>query len=132
MKFVFDDAVEKVNEIFSAHGIDLSEGTSMGMMRKVWGILSEDDVIKHLTSENSPEQLAGSTQFAKQVVSTLLGAVEELQKEPEDFAATLLSDQELRESFVRGLAEVSVAALHQESIQAMISGSAEEERGVII
>ena len=104
----------------------------MGMMRKVWGILSEDDVIKHLTSENSPEQLAGSTQFANQVVSALVAAVEELQKEPEDFAATLLSDQELRESFVRGLAEVSVSALHQESIQAMISGSAEEERGVII
>ena len=97
------------------------------MMRKVWGILSEDDVIKHLTSENSPEQLAGSTQFAKQVVSALLGAVEELQKEPEDFAATLLSDQELMESFVRGLAEVSVAALHQESIQAMNSGAAGDD-----
>ena len=124
VKSAFDHAVEKVNEIFSAHGIDLSEGTSMGMMRKVWGILSDDDAIKHLTSENSPEQLAGSTQFANQVVNALLGAVGELQKEPEDFAATLLSDQELMERFVRGLAEVSVAALYQENIQAIISGDA--------
>lgn len=61
------EAIDEVNAIFSAAGVDLGTGSGASWTKAVWGQLTEDAEFQAMAAENTPEQLANSPKFQDMV-----------------------------------------------------------------
>ncbi|WP_427869572.1 type I restriction endonuclease subunit R [Leucobacter luti] len=59
-----DEAIEKVNELFSEKGIDADPGSISGFITAYWGFLNADEEAIAMARSNNVDQLKGSTKFA--------------------------------------------------------------------
>lgn len=57
------EAVDKVNALFAASGLDLGNGSGETWTRTVWGVLTDDGEVQAMSAENSAEQLKASPKF---------------------------------------------------------------------
>lgn len=59
-----EEAIEKVNELFGAHGIDANPASINGFITAFWGYLDADDEAVAMAKSNTVEQLDSSTKFS--------------------------------------------------------------------
>ena len=62
-----DEAIEKVNEMFSSKGIEASPTSVSGFITAYWGYLDADEEAIAMAKSNTVEQLKGSTKFTDAV-----------------------------------------------------------------
>lgn len=51
------EAIDKVNEMFAASGLDLGDGSGAAWTQAAWGVLADDDEVQAMSQENTDEQL---------------------------------------------------------------------------
>lgn len=67
-----DDAIERVNEMFKAKGIDVGDDTVSGFITTLWGHLGADSDAVAMAKHNNVEQLKASSDFSNAVGSAVL------------------------------------------------------------
>lgn len=112
VQIAFDEAVQEVNDIFSAAGVDLSTGTKAGMTVAVWGELAENEKVAAMAAENSEDQLRNSPSFHQMVLQALIGSAQQSQ----DYADLITSDQAMVEKFIGIMSKVAKAAHAQSEL----------------
>lgn len=106
MRAAFDQAVAKVNDLFSMAGVDLHEGETANMIVAAWGTLAQQPEAVKLGRTNSKDQLKRSKKFQTQATKAILSGIEERQQRD----ALLSSDKEMLQNVVGVLAELMAAA----------------------
>ncbi|MBE1514278.1 type I restriction endonuclease subunit R [Nesterenkonia halotolerans] len=98
-----DEAIEKVNEMFSAKGIDANPTSIEGFITAYWGYLDADDEAVAMAKSNTVEQLKGSTKFSDAVDYAMYQAFQ-----ASDEIKKALADTDV----LRQLAAISAETLH--------------------
>ncbi|WP_036323382.1 DEAD/DEAH box helicase family protein, partial [Microbacterium gubbeenense] len=98
-----DEAIEKVNEMFSAKGVDASPTSIEGFITAYWGYLDADDEAVAMAKSNTVEQLKGSTKFSDAVDYAMYQAFQ-----ASDEIKKALADADV----LRQLAAISAETLH--------------------
>ncbi|WP_425308931.1 DEAD/DEAH box helicase family protein [Ammonicoccus fulvus] len=97
------EAIDKVNALFAASGLELGNGSGAAWTRAVWGVLTEDEDIKAMSAENSPEQLQSSPKFKDKVT----GAVVSVAADSAAMTEAAMANPDLYEGLVELLAKVT-------------------------
>lgn len=106
LRAAFDEAVEKVNDIFSMAGVDVNSDETAQMIVAAWGTLSAQPEAMRLGKENSSEQLKRSRKFQQEATKAIFDGIE--QRKQRD--ALLTTDRDVLKNVVATLAEIMAAA----------------------
>lgn len=96
-------AVDEVNKLFAASGLDLGNGSGEAWTRAVWGVLTEDVEVQAMSAENSGDQLKASPKFKDKIT----GAVVAVASDSSAMTEAAMSNPELYEGLVELLAKVT-------------------------
>lgn len=97
------EVIERVNEMFRARHVDVTEGSVAGFISTYWGFLGEDDAAQAMAKNNSTSQLKASDYFRDVVSFAVLRTCEE-SKEIQSY----MTDP----SFLQNIIEITADALH--------------------
>jgi len=97
------EAIDQVNKLFAASGLDLGNGSGETWTRAVWGILNEDEDVQAMSAENTDEQLMASPKFKDKVT----GAVVSVATDSAAMTEAAMSNPDLYDSLVELLARVT-------------------------
>lgn len=101
-----DEAVDEVNRLFSASGVNLGSGSGATWTKAVWGVLSADPEVIAMSKENTPEQLAASPKFHDKVDEAMVTVA----AESAAMTQAAMSDVDLASGITDSLAKVMVVA----------------------
>lgn len=107
LRSAFDEAVEKVNDLFSLAGVDVDSGDTAQMIVAAWGTLSSQPAAVKLGQENSKEQLKRSKRFKAEATRAIFSGIE--QRKQRD--ALVSSDKNVLDSLVDALANIMASAI---------------------
>lgn len=97
------EVIERVNEMFRARHVDVTEGSVAGFISTYWGFLGEDDAAQAMAKNNSTSQLKASDYFRDVVGSAVFRTCQE-SKEIQSY----MTDP----SFLQNIIEITADALH--------------------
>lgn len=97
------EVIERVNEMFRARHVDVTEGSVAGFISTYWGFLGEDDAAQAMAKNNSTSQLKASADFSNAVGVAVLRTCQE-SKEIQSY----MKDP----SFLQNIIEITADALH--------------------
>lgn len=106
LRAAFDEAVEKVNDIFSMAGVDVNSDETAQMIVAAWGTLSAQPEAVRLGKENSSEQLKRSRKFQQEATKAIFDGIE--QRKQRD--ALLTTDRDVLQNVIAILAEIMAVA----------------------
>lgn len=106
LRAAFDEAVEKVNDIFSMAGVDVTSGETAHMIVAAWGTLSAQPEALKLGRTNNKEQLKRSKRFQDEATKAIFSGIAERQQRD----ALLSSDRDVLHGVIGALAELMAAA----------------------
>lgn len=106
----FDEAVDEVNQILAAVGIDASDEATKSAIRASYGILVEDATVQALARENDPSQVAGTDVFKTKGFGAILAAA----KQSNEVYEAITADPDNLDKFLTALAHMIVAAKDDE------------------
>ncbi|MBF4574503.1 type I restriction endonuclease subunit R [Herbiconiux sp. VKM Ac-1786] len=98
-----DEAIDKVNEMFKATGVDVSPDSVSGFITTFWGILDANKDVVAMAKHNTVAQLKASEGFSTAVGLAVLKTVSEAQE-----IQSYLTDP----AFLGQIAEIAADALH--------------------
>ncbi|KRE76284.1 type I restriction endonuclease subunit R [Arthrobacter sp. Soil762] len=98
-----DEAIEKVNEMFKAKGVDVSPGSVSGFITTFWGFLDANEEAVAMAKNNTVSQLKASEGFSGAVGLAVLKTVNESQE-----IQSYMTDP----AFLGQIAEIAAEALH--------------------
>ncbi|MEA5119323.1 MAG: DEAD/DEAH box helicase family protein [Propionicimonas sp.] len=75
-----EEAIDRVNEMFRAKGIDVTHGSVAGFITTYWGFLDADEEAKAMAKNNSAGQLKASSEFSNAVGLAVLKTCQESQE----------------------------------------------------
>ncbi|OFO37022.1 restriction endonuclease [Corynebacterium sp. HMSC075D04] len=107
----FREAVEQVNELFSAAGIDMSNSANTRMVHAVWEALANDEEVEALATKNPQEALAKSPKLRDKVLSAILGA----DAEHEQFTNLMLGGEDALNVLTAAMSRLAVAAMEDKA-----------------
>ncbi|WP_408922336.1 hypothetical protein [Corynebacterium kefirresidentii] len=102
----FDEAVDQVNQLMAALGIEGSNEAAGAAIRASYGILVEDEAVQALARENDASQVAGTNLFKTKG----LGAIVTAARKSEEVFEAVTADPDNLEKFLQALAHMVVAA----------------------
>ncbi|MDN6499490.1 MAG: DEAD/DEAH box helicase family protein, partial [Yaniella sp.] len=102
----FDEAVDQVNQLMAALGVEGSTEAAGSAIRASYGILVEDTAVQALARENDPSQVAGTDAFKNKGFGALVQAA----RESQEVFETITADPDNLERFLEVLAHMIVAA----------------------
>src|SRR5699024_7921759 len=102
----FDEAVDGVNQILAAVGIDGSDEATKSAIRASYGILVEDTTVQALARENDPSQVAGTDAFKNKGFGAILDAA----KQSSEVFEAITADPDNLDKVLAALAQMIVAA----------------------
>lgn len=102
----FAEAVDEVNQILAAVGIDSSDEATKSAIRASYGILVEDPTVQALARENDPSQVAGTDTFKNKGFGAILAAA----KQSSEVYEAITADPENLDKVLAALAHMIVAA----------------------
>ena len=102
----FDEAVDQVNQIMAALGVEGSTEAAGSAIRASYGILVEDTTVQALARENDPSQVAGTDAFKNKGFGALVQAA----RESQEVFETITADPDNLDKFLEVLAHMIVAA----------------------
>ena len=105
------EVIDRVNDMFRARNVDVTEGSVAGFITTFWGFLGEDEAAQAMAKKNSPSQLKASADFSNAVGIAMVRTCQENQE-----IQSYMTDQ----SFLDSIVEITADAL-----QAHYSRSAE-------
>ena len=106
MRAAFDEAVKKVNDIFSMAGVDVTSGETAQMIVAAWGTLSEQPEARKLGRTNNKEQLKRSKKFQSHATNAIFSGIAERKQRD----ALLSSDRDVLKSVIGALADLMAVA----------------------
>lgn len=106
LRAAFDEAVEKVNDIFSMAGVDVTSGQTSQMIVAAWGTLSAQPEALKLGRTNNKEQLKRSKRFQGEATKAIFSGIAERKQRD----ALLSSDRDVLHGVIGALAELMAAA----------------------
>lgn len=98
-----DEAIEKVNEMFKARGVDVSPASVSGFITTFWGFLDANEEAAAMAKNNTVAQLKASEGFSNAVGLAVLKTVNESKE-----IQTYMTDP----AFVGQLSDIAADALH--------------------
>lgn len=98
-----DEAIDKVNELFKAQGVDVSPKSVSGFITTVWGFLDANEGAVAMAKNNTVAQLKASEGFSSAVGLAVLKTVNE-SKEMQSY----MTDP----AFIGQIADIAADALH--------------------
>ncbi|MDP9989502.1 hypothetical protein J2S98_004692 [Arthrobacter oryzae] len=98
-----DEAIEKVNEMFKAKGVDVSPESVSGFITTFWGFLDANKEAVAMAKNNTVSQLKASEGFSGAVGLAVLKTVNESQE-----IQSYMTDP----AFLGQIAEIAAEALH--------------------
>ena len=98
-----DDAINRVNEMFRAKGVDVTHGSVAGFITTYWGFLDADEEAQAMAKNNSAGQLKASSDFSNAVGSAVLKTCQESQE-----VQSYMTDP----SFLQAIIEITADVLH--------------------
>ncbi|OHO62712.1 type I restriction endonuclease subunit R [Corynebacterium sp. HMSC036D02] len=107
----FRQAVEQVNELFAAAGIDMSNSANTRMVHGVWEALAKDDEVEVLATKNPMEALAKSPKMRDKVLTAVLGAGADSDK----FTNLILGGEDALSVLTAAMARLAVAAMEDKA-----------------
>ncbi|WP_257183313.1 type I restriction endonuclease subunit R [Corynebacterium cystitidis] len=122
VKTAFDEAVEKVNEILSAVGINASDEAKVSAIRASYGKLVADEQVQALANENDTDQLSASSAFQDKGFAALMGSA----KESQEVFNTLVADEENLHNVLDALAGLLVAASRDAGVKKRLERGEED------
>ncbi|MGP5115079.1 type I restriction endonuclease subunit R [Corynebacterium casei] len=102
----FDEAVDQVNQLMAALGVEGSTEAAGSAIRASYGILVEDTAVQALARENDPSQVAGTDAFKNKGFGALVQAA----RESQEVFETITADPDNLDRFLEVLAHMVVAA----------------------
>ena len=96
------EVIDRVNEMFRARNVDVTEGSVAGFITTFWGFLGEDEAAQAMAKKNSPSQLKASADFSNAVGIAMLRTCQENQE-----IQSYMTDQ----SFLQNIVEITADAL---------------------
>lgn len=102
----FDEAVDQVNQLMAALGVEGSTEAAGSAIRASYGILVEDTTVQALARENDPSQVAGTDAFKNKGFGALVQAA----RESQEVFETITADPDNLDKFLEVLAHMIVAA----------------------
>lgn len=106
LRTAFDEAVEKVNDIFSMAGVDVNSDETAQMIVAAWGTLSAQPEAVRLGKENSSDQLKRSRKFQQEATKAIFDGI--AQRKQRD--ALLTTDRDVLRNVISTLAEIMAVA----------------------
>lgn len=97
------EAVEEVNRLFAASGLDLGNSSTEAWTLAVWGVLTDDPEVQAMSAENTDEQLKASPKFKDKVA----GAIIAVASDSVSRAEATITNPELHDGLVELLARVT-------------------------
>ena len=101
------EAIDKVNEMFAASGLDLGDGSGAAWTQAAWGVLADDDEVQAMSQENTDEQLKASPKFHDKVVQALVSVATDSSAMTE----AVMTNPDLKDKVVDFLATLAAVAL---------------------
>lgn len=98
-----DEAIEKVNEMFKARGVDVSPASVSGFITTFWGFLDANEEAAAMAKNNTVAQLKASEGFSNAVGLAVLKTVSESKE-----IQTYMKDP----AFIGQLSDIAADALH--------------------
>jgi type I restriction enzyme, R subunit len=98
-----DEAIEKVNEMFQAKGVDVSAASVSGFITTFWGFLDSNDEAVAMAKNNTVAQLKASDGFSGAVGLAVLKTVSESQE-----IQSYVTDP----AFLEQISDIAADALH--------------------
>ena len=98
-----DEAIEKVNEMFKARGVDVSPASVSGFITTFWGFLDANEEAAAMAKNNTVAQLKASEGFSNAVGLAVLKTVNESKE-----IQTYMKDP----AFIGQLSDIAADALH--------------------
>jgi len=102
----FDEAVDQVNQLMAALGVEGSTEAAGSAIRASYGILVEDTTVQALARENDASQVAGTDAFKNKGFGALVQAA----RESQEVFETITADPDNLDKFLEVLAHMIVAA----------------------
>ena len=102
----FGEAVDQVNQLMAALGVEGSTEAAGSAIRASYGILVEDMTVQALARENDPSQVAGTDAFKNKGFGALVQAA----RESQEVFETITADPDNLDKFLEVLAHMIVAA----------------------
>ena len=96
------EVIDRVNEMFRARNVEVTEGSVAGFITTFWGFLGEDEAAQAMAKKNSPSQLKASADFSNAVGIAMLRTCQENQE-----IQSYMTDQ----SFLQNIVEITADAL---------------------
>lgn len=113
LRSAFDEAVEKVNDLFSLAGVDVDSGDTAQMIVAAWGTLSSQPAAVKLGQENTKEQLKRSKRFKAEATRAIFSGIE--QRKQRD--ALVSSDENILNSMIDALANIMATAKDTDQLE---------------
>lgn len=113
---LLEEAINRVNEMFRAKGVDVTHGSVAGFITTYWGFLDADEEAKAMAKNNSASQLKASSDFSNAVGVAVLKTCQESQE-----IQSYMTDP----SFLQGIIEITADALHSQYSQGDTSAGVE-------
>ena len=96
------EVIDRVNDMFRARNVDVTEGSVAGFITTFWGFLGEDEAAQAMAKKNSPSQLKASADFSNAVGVAMVRTCQENQE-----IQSYMTDQ----SFLHNIVEITADAL---------------------
>ena len=96
------EVIDRVNDMFRARNVDVTEGSVAGFITTFWGFLGEDGTAQAMAKKNSPSQLKASADFSNAVGIAMVRTCQENQE-----IQSYMTDQ----SFLQNIVEITADAL---------------------
>ena len=96
------EVIDRVNDMFRARNVDVTEGSVAGFITTFWGFLGEDEAAQAMAKKNSSSQLKASADFSNAVGIAMLRTCQENQE-----IQSYMQDQ----SFLQNIVEITADAL---------------------
>ncbi|MBI9000065.1 type I restriction endonuclease subunit R [Corynebacterium sp. CCM 8864] len=109
----FDEAVDQVNQLMAALGLEGSSEAAGSAIRASYGILVEDKTVQALARENDPSQIAGTDAFKNKG----FGAIVQAARESQEVFEAITADPDNLDKFLEVLAHMIVAAKDEQESQ---------------
>ena len=101
------DAIDQVNKLFAASGLELGIGSGEAWTRAVWGALSDDPEVQAMSAENTGDQLKASPKFKDKIT----GAVVAVAEDSTAMTEAVMSNSELLEGLQTLMAK-AISIIH--------------------
>lgn len=98
-----DEAIDRVNEMFRAQGVDVTHGSVAGFITTYWGFMDANEEAVAMATNNSAGQLKASSDFSNAVGVAVLKTCQESQE-----IQSYMTDP----SFLQEIIEITADALH--------------------